>query len=201
MGKNYDALHYIQKQLQEFDQGLTNAVQRLFNIEDQAKESQGCVIDSVAMQLLFKKFGIQADIHIGEICADGNQNAYHCWLTVNDRLIDIGIYGNSNYNPYYCGPRLNRPIIMEEFSSFQSLIYAEGSTEVSGSWLAELSEKYIVDYIAHCPQDRVCHLVCKSLNISYNQENRRMIRDLGAGLKFPKLKKLMISPSGKSGER
>ena len=200
MGKNYDALHYVQKQMREFDPGLTNAVQRLFNIEDQSKKGQECVMDSVMLQLIFRKFGIQADIHLGEICADGNQDACHCWLTVNDRLIDMGIYGNSNYNPYYRGPRLNHPFIMEEFSSLQNIVYADGSTETSGTWQAELSEKSVIDYIRYCPEDRVCKLVCKSLDITYNQENRSMSCNLAEGLKFPKLKKLVVSPSGKSGE-
>ena len=54
MGKNYDALHYIRDQLSGYDVKLISAAQRLFNIEDQCKEAQGCVIDSVVLFLLFK---------------------------------------------------------------------------------------------------------------------------------------------------
>ena len=109
MGKNYEANKYIRQQLSGYSESLIEAFQRLFNIEDQNQECQGCVIDSIVLALIFKYFNYVAEIHLGEVCADGKQDAYHCWLTLDNRIVDIGIYGNSNYNPYYHGKKLNHP--------------------------------------------------------------------------------------------
>lgn len=198
MSKNYFVLHYIQNQLSEYDERIVKAVQRLFSIEDQAKEKQGCVIDSVVLFLIFKKYGINAEIHLGEICADGKQDAYHCWLTVNDKLFDIGIYGNSNYNrEYYKGPQLNTPFINESFTNLGGIRYIDGSTE-SDSWLSELSEKSVLDYVKKCPNDRVNLLICKALDISHNRVNCGEILKLTEGEHFPSLEELKFSPSGKA---
>ena len=94
MSKNYEAIHHIREQLTSYDDGLSDAIQKLFDIEDQRKENQGCVIDSVVASLIFAKFGIKSELHLGEMCADGIHDGYHCWLTVDGKIIDIGIYGN-----------------------------------------------------------------------------------------------------------
>lgn len=195
MAKNYEALKHIREQLSSYDENISQAIQRLFNIEDQCKECQGCVIDTVVTALIFNKYGIKNEIHLGEICADGEQDAYHCWLTVDNKIVDIGIYGNANYNPYYHGQEIKYPFILEDTGNIK---YCDGSTETI-SWLAELSEKSIPEYIKHCPQNRVCKLIYKSLDIMETKENYEMIMELAKDMYFPKLKHIEVSPSGKRG--
>ncbi len=195
MAKNYEALRHIREQLSDYDNNISFAIQRLFNIEDQCGESQGCVIDSIVTALIFKKFGIDVVLHLGEMCADGEQDAYHCWLTVDNKIIDIGIYGNANYNPLYHGEDIKFPFILEDTGKIK---YCDGSTE-NDSWLAELSEMAVIEYIMHCPQNRVCKLFYKSMDIAENKDNQDMIYDLAKDMYFPKLIHIEVSPSGRRG--
>lgn len=193
MAKNYDALHHIREQLASYDDGLSNAIQKLFDIEDQRKEKQGCVIDSVVTALLFSKFGVRCELHLGEMCADGIQDGYHCWLTAEGKIVDIGIYGNSNYNPLYSGEKLRYPIILEDSGHIK---YADGSTEKE-SWIDQLSNKSVLEYINNCPQNRVRKLFCKALDIPENDRNFEMINDLAKNMFFPELNIVDVSPSGR----
>ena len=195
MSKNYNAIHHIQKQLEGYDKKLVNAVCRLFNIEDQIKECQGCVIDSVVLALLFKRFNIDTELHIGEVCADGEQDAYHCWLTLDNKIIDFGIYGNANYNPFYHGVKIDYPLILEKLDFIK---YCDGSTE-QDSWLSELSEMPVVEYVKRCPQNRISKLFLKSLDLIETKSNQELIYDLAKDMTFPKLIKIDTSPSGKKG--
>ena len=199
MSMNYKVIHYIQSQMADFDPSLTKAVVRLFNIEEQAGQCGGCVIDSVAMLILLKKHGITAEIHLGEICSDGEQDAYHFWLTVDDKIVDIGIYGNSNFNPYYKGKVFETPIIFENKQDVSGVVYYDGSTEISNTWLANLSELSVLKYIKMCPKNRLCKLICKALDIAETQAHYEEIYNLADGLFFPKLEKLEESPSGRRG--
>ncbi len=194
MSKNYEALHHIRDRMTDYDPKLSNAVQRLFNIEDQCRQCQGCVIDSVIIALLFKKFGIETELHLGEMCADGIQDAYHCWLSLNGQIIDFGIYGNSNYNPYYRGERFKNPFVLEETGDVK---YADGSTEES--WLTDLSGKSVLEYVKHCPDNRVCKLFLKSLELRENEENQKLVYSLAEGMYFPTVKRIDVSPSGRRG--
>lgn len=198
MGKNYTALHYIQNQLSGYDKDLITAIQRLFNIEDQRHENQGCIIDSVVLALLLKKYGYMVDFHLGEVCTDGKQDAYHCWLTLNGQTIDIGIYGNSNYNPYFKGEKLAHPLILDDSQKY-GLKYEDGTTDAS-AWLFDLSQVSITEYMKKCPNNRVVKLICKCLDISETIDNQNMIYELSQGMNFPKVEIIKFSPSGHSVE-
>jgi len=195
MGKNYEVLKHIKMQLSDYDDAISNAIQRLFNVEDQRKECMGCVIDSVVAALIFKKYGVEAQIHLGEVCADGKQDAYHCWLTIDNKILDIGIYGNSQYNSYFKGEKLKQPIILEDPGVIK---YADGSTE-DNTWLSQLSKMPISEYIKRCPQNRVVKLFCQSLDIIENKENQDMIYELSKDMCFPELERISMSPSGRRG--
>lgn len=195
MSKNYEALHHIQKQLSDYDSNISNAIQRLFNIEDQIKQCQGCVIDSVVVALIFKKYGIDVEFHLGEMCYDGQHDAYHCWLTLECKILDMGIYGNSNYNPYFHGEKMMYPLIFEDVKDIK---YVDGSTEEE-SWLSQLGGMCIMDYIKICPQNRVFKLFCQSLDITEDKFNQEMMYGLAKDMKFPVVKKINSSPSGRTG--
>lgn len=191
MSKNYVALQHIKEQLSNYEDDLSNAIQRLFEIEDKNREAQGCVIDSVVAALIFKNFNIETVLHLGEVCADGEQDALHCWLTVDGKILDIGIYGNSNYNPYYHGEQLKYPIVLEDAKNIK---YKDGSTDVD-TWITKLSEKPIYDYVLHCPHYRVCQLFCNSLGLPKSGQN--LVHTLAKDMYFPKLELIDESPSGK----
>lgn len=193
MGKNYEITDYIRKQLNGYSKDIIKAVERLFNIEDQSRECQGCVIDSVVVAIILKCYGVECNIHLGEVCTGGEYDAYHCWVTTDDGIIDIGIYGNSNYNPFYHGRKIEHPVIFDIPEGFK---YVDGSTE-DNSWLADLSNRSVTDYIRSCPNDRVLRLAVKALDLSERKESRYKIYDLSSSLVFPELKKIEMSPSGR----
>lgn len=199
MGRNYKVIHYIQNQMADYDSAVTNAFVRLFNIEEQSGQCGGCVIDSVVLLIILKRYGIYAKLHLGEICADGKQDAYHCWLTVGDKIVDFGIYGNSNYNPAYKGKKYDHPFIFENKENYPEIVYVDGSTETTGSWLSDLSNLSVLRYIKMCPGNRVCKLICKSLGIAEVPLHYEKIYKLADGLYFPKLQKIKESPSGRRG--
>lgn len=200
--KNYDVLHYIDKQVTSrgYSAQLSQALQELFNFMDTTKESSGCIIGSVVASLILTSFGIDHTMHLGEIgyeTADGEDtiDAYHCWLTVNDEILDIGIYGNSVYNPFYLGKKLKRPII---FDSNDSIIYMDGSTE-QDSWLSELSGKSFTEYMEHCPANMVVKMAIRCLNLPYTMEGQNQVYALAKDLYFPQLQLISASPSGRKG--
>ena len=151
-----------------------SAVQRLFTIEDQFEQDQGCIIDSVILSLIFKHFGVNTELHLGELCPDGKHDAYHCWLTLDGKLIDFGIYGNSNYNPFYIGEKLEHPII---FDVPDGIAYMDGSTEAE-SWLSKLSGMPIPQYLKMCRQNRAVKLFIKALELPETKVSQEIVYDL-----------------------
>ena len=185
MGRNYEALHHIQIQLSEYDKGLSHAIQRLFNILDQKEESQGCVIVNIISALIFKKYGIEPEIHLGEVITDGEHEAYHCWLTIEGKIFDMGIYGNSNFNPYYYGEKLKWPVILEENTSLQ---YKDGTNDpVVNNWFFRLSEMPVTQYIKECPKDMLRKWYLRAMDISETVENKEKIYELSKGMAFPEI--------------
>ena len=172
-----------------------SAVQRLFTIEDQFEQDQGCIIDSVILSLIFKHFGVNTELHLGELCPDGKHDAYHCWLTLDGKLIDFGIYGNSNYNPFYIGEKLEHPII---FDVPDGIAYMDGSTEAE-SWLSKLSGMPIPQYLKMCRQNRAVKLFIKALELPETKASQEIVYDLAKDMSFPVLIHTEKSPSGKSG--
>lgn len=173
-----------------FDLSCISAIQRLFNFEDQHKESMGCVQDSVTACLILKHFNVDSQLHLGEICADGIQDSLHCWLSIGDKIMDIGIYGNSNYNPYYSGKKLDAPIILEN----TNIKYLDGTTE-QNEWINILSEKSLTSYILECPRDWIFKMFCYSLNIHETDKNKELLLSLANNLYFPKVITIPHSPS------
>ena len=183
MAKNYEALHYIRDQLSGYTEDASIAIQRLFDIEDRNRESQGCVIDSVIAKLILKKFGIESKIHLGEFTTDNYHWFHHCWLTVSGKVVDMGIYGNSTYNERYRGKLVKSPIVLENPEFAQ---YKDGTNDRFG-WILGLSGISFSEYTKNCPGDRVYKIFCKSLDILENKESKKLFSELTEGEFFPNL--------------
>lgn len=201
--KNYEVLHYINDQVisSGYGNNLSQALQELFTFMDNQKEEQGCVIGSIVASLILKCFKVEHTLHLGELGywrKDANDemiDAYHCWITVDDKILDLAIYASSHYNPYFLGKPMDYPIVFESKTPF---IYQDGSTE-SNSWLADLSEKSYTDYLEHCPVNLAVKMAIRCLGSSYDMKGQNAVYQLAKDMYFPKLQHTDASPSGRGG--
>jgi len=99
MSKNYKAIHYIQKQLKDFNDNFVDSVVRCFNQIESMRAAQECVTSSVILYICAKHFGYEPKICYG-LCTLQGKEFYHAWLEINNKVIDVAIYGNINYNVY-----------------------------------------------------------------------------------------------------
>jgi hypothetical protein len=54
MSKNYEVIHYIQKQLDGFHPGFVDCVVRCFNLIEQEREADACISSTAALYICAK---------------------------------------------------------------------------------------------------------------------------------------------------
>lgn len=117
MSKNYEVIHYIQKELESFDFEFVNCVIRCFNFIEEYHEPNGCLSNTVALYICAKKYGYNPIICYG-LCKLDGRDFYHAWLEINGTIIDLSIYGNVNYSPYSMWDyKINLPYIGKDRKS------------------------------------------------------------------------------------
>ena len=96
--KNYEMIHMIQ------DSGLPknvqNVVVRAFNKMSDAKEPDGCLSISVSLCVALEQLGYSPMLCIGKFWY-GEHDYYHAWTELDGKIIDVAIYGNSSFSPYW----------------------------------------------------------------------------------------------------
>ncbi len=96
--KNYEMIHLIQASGLQKD--AQNVIVRAFNKMNDAKEPNGCLSTSVSLCLALEYLGYLPNLCIGKFW-NNDQDFYHAWTELDGKVIDISIYGNSSFSPYW----------------------------------------------------------------------------------------------------
>lgn len=164
MGKNYDVLHYIRKQVSQYsnDNNLYNILARCFQNVESNREPDGCLSNSVALYIGLKEYGYEPQLCYG-LCYINDSPFYHAWIELNNLVIDISIYGNINYNPYSPSRQeVAYPIILEAYNT----CYAEYKKFCFDSdWkyakISRLENESLTGYINKAPNQGMYKLIAK----------------------------------------
>lgn len=167
MSRNYSVIHYIQNQLKGFNPKFVDCVVRCFNTVDQIHEPDGCLSNSVALFICAKEYGYNPVLCYG-LCELAGNKFYHVWLEINGIIIDISIYGNVNFNPYFIwNITLDKPYI----GSYEDSIVRYGKFEFDEDWSDSMISKAegwsFEKYMNRCPYDAMWKRVCKFLDKSF----------------------------------
>lgn len=107
--KNYEMIHLIQTAGLPVD--AEKVVVRAFNKMNDVKEPDGCLSISVSLCIALEYLGYSPELCIGKFWVKGH-DYYHAWTELDKRVIDVAIYGNTSFSPYWrdgiVAPQINR---------------------------------------------------------------------------------------------
>ncbi len=107
--KNYDMIHLIQAAGLPAD--AEKVVVRAFNKMNDAKEPDGCLSISVSLCIALEYLGYSPKLFIGKFWIN-DHDFYHAWTELDSCVIDVAIYGNTSFSPYWNDgiivPQVNR---------------------------------------------------------------------------------------------
>ena len=107
--KNYEMIHLIQAA--GLPEDAQKVVVRAFNKLYDAREPDGCLSTSISLCLALEFLGYSPKLIIGKFLVNGH-DFYHAWTEFNGNVIDVAIYGNSAFSPYWkdgvISPQVNK---------------------------------------------------------------------------------------------
>ena len=117
MGKDYNVVRYIRKQTADFnDKKLTLAIQRAFDLIIKFQDHKGCLTSSIILYIALKELGYNPQICYGLCKTKNNFEFYHAWIELNNKVIDVAIYGNINFSPLTKEePNIELPVVLEDY--------------------------------------------------------------------------------------
>ena len=163
MNNNNAVNSYIKNQLKDFNSDFINCVCRCFNLLEQMKEPNGCLSNTAALFVCAKEYGYNPEICFGLCEFDGKQ-FYHAWLSINETIIDIAIYGNVNYSPYSMWKfKLKTPYI----GSYDEANMHYGKFEFDNDWnksdISQVEGWSLEKYMNESPQSVMWIICCMFL--------------------------------------
>ena len=89
----------------------TDAVVRAFILMNDNKDCNGCLTISISLCIALEYLGYSPKLCIGKFWV-GRHDFYHAWIELDKKVIDIAIYGNSSFSPYWIDdvimPQINK---------------------------------------------------------------------------------------------
>ena len=182
MSRDYEMAKFIRQNLQEYNDKFRNAVVNLFNRMVEYREPNGCMSNSAMLLACARYCGYEAKMCYG-LCYTGTYEFYHAWLEIGGKVLDISIYGNSNFSPYYLDEPLERPIINCSYDEtpirYGRFVFDEDWPEADLSRVEGLSlEKYFDNSEKHILWQYTCGL----LELSPIKSNGDAIREAIKGI-------------------
>ena len=96
--RNYEMIHLIQAA--GLPRDVQNVVVRAFNKMNDAEEPDGCLSISVSLCIALEQLGYSPKLCIGKFWV-GEHDFYHAWTELDGKIIDVAIFGNSSFSPYW----------------------------------------------------------------------------------------------------
>ena len=150
--KNYDMIHLIQAA--GLSKDVEKVVVRVFNMLNDARDSQGCLTSSVVLCIALEYLGYLPKLCLGKFWAFGH-DYYHAWTEIDGKVIDIAIYGNTSFSQYWRDgiimPQVNKAYD-ETDVKYEPFIFDEGYEE---TWIGAVMGWSFYDYCEKAPKRNV----------------------------------------------
>ena len=119
---------YIRGSLADFNENFVNAVVDTFLFMHKNQESGTCLTISVQLAVIAQYYGYDAKLVYG-LCKYQDIDFYHAWIEIDNKIIDVAIYGNVNWSGLGFG--LDKPVIYE---SYEDVDIHYGKFEFDETW-------------------------------------------------------------------
>ena len=183
MSKNYKAIHYIQNKLKNYNPNFVKCVLRQFEMIDSTEEPDGGMSNSAVLYICAKEYGYNPKLCYG-LCGYEDKKFYHTWLEIDDIVIDLSIYGYTNFGLFSCfftnkmevpyiGPYKNDKV---QYGRFR---FDEDWSHAAISFVEGLSlEKYMDGLPENAMWKYLCIIMDKEPSIEFVNHCRKLIADV-----------------------
>lgn len=194
MAKDYNAIHYIQNQVKKynFDDKLSDLLIRGFNLIYNNQEADGCASNTTALYVCLTNMGYNPQICYG-LCIAGNGFCfYHMWLELDEKIIDLAIYGNARFNflSDELADIIKIPIVLEAYDEanirYRKFVFDDDWKYAGISAIENMSLK---EYINNAPNNGMKKLICRYMDVSPTMGNINKLLDNVSDFHFADLKK------------
>ena len=132
---------------------MTKLLSHLLLTDPQQQEKfNGCFSTSVALHVILRSFGYDPKLCYGLCVSPSGKGMYHAWLELDGKVLDLAIYGNSHFSPYWIDEPLG-PVVFEDYSD---TMMHYGNHEFDEDWNGSMISKAvemgsIAKYITNAP--------------------------------------------------
>lgn len=193
MAKDYNAIHYIQNQAKKYnDDKLSDLLIRGFNLIYNSQEPDGCASNTVALYVCLKNMGYSPQICYGICTTESGFEFYHMWLELDDKIIDLAIYGNAKFSVLSgeLAYIITTPVVLETYD--ESKVHY-GKFVFDDDWkhaaISVVENMTLKEYINSAPNNGMKKLICRYMDVSPTIENINKLLDNIGDFRFADLKR------------
>ena len=173
LARDYVARKYITDRASIYkDNKLTETLLQTFDIICKNKEPDGCLSNSVALQVILRSIGYDAKLCYGLCTSPDGHDFYHAWLEIEGKILDISVYGNSHYSPFWTDKKCVGPYVFENIEDTAVRYYDHTFDDDWKECLIYQAVQMgsVEDYINNAPNNGMWKLIFKILDETYSSE-------------------------------
>ena len=160
------------------DKRFTYAILRAFDFICSIEQPDGCLSTSVALLVVLRSIGYAPKLCYGLCKTSEGYEFYHSWIELNKKVIDLAVYGNSHYSPFWLDGPLD-PVIMEPYENtsvrYGDQVFDEDWEECAIHYA--ITNNTLLSYIENAPWDGMWKLIFKLMNETYNSKRVRKMAE------------------------
>lgn len=187
MIKDYGARKYILERASEFGNAkLTCVLMKIFDMICDNQEDDGCLSDSVALLVVLRSLGYDVKLCYGLCTSPGGLDFYHAWLEMDGKILDMAIYGNAHFSPFWLDDRLIGPYVFENYDDTRIKYYDRKFDEDWDQCLlyTVIRVRSLKAYIDNAPNDCMWKLIFELLGEAYSRSKRKELEKYFVGENF-----------------
>ena len=179
MSRDFSARKYIANQCDVYnDIRLKDALIEAFELMYQNREPDGCLSNSIALYVILRSYGYSPVLAFGLCISPEGNEFYHAWLELDNRILDISIYGNSHFSGYWLDANPTGPFV---FENKNNIPVKYGNRVFDEDWpncliSQAVSNMSIFDYIEGCPNDGMWRLIFRIIDEEYSLTRVKELR-------------------------
>ena len=167
MGRDYEARRLISERSSVYnDTRLSQILVRTFDLMCNSQEPDGCLSTSIALQVILCSIGYAPKLRYGLCITPEGHEIYHAWLEMDETVLDLAIYGNSHFSPYWMDSKVLLPVV---FESYQTTVVQYHDHVFDEDWGKSMISKAVqmgsvYEYIRRSPGNGMWKLVFRILD-------------------------------------